>query len=282
MLAFIASTVALPIQNLNVDFFSPDTPTNCDVFLVGDRADTTDCSIADSWMDAFKPGKGLLAEGSVGYGWKNWRVEGAFARRVQPGSLGDTSGYQDLTPGASKAAEFVESWQGMKNISSSSVWANLFYDFNKGLIGKTKIRPFVGAGIGVTSLSMDYSAAWHRNPRPEALIALGKIPEAAGTLSAIKSETLNDKSFTAQVIVGLDIPLSERVSIGAQARYSRLLNDFFQEVAEYDVLRSHQSKRTPNGESVGYTVGVPEFNNFDVTVNLKISLNKKKKKTQKK
>ena len=275
------SGMTVPVQKLNVDFLSPDLPTNCDFFLVGVVPDSQDCSSSDIWSDVFKPGNGVTTGASFGYAWKNLRSEVELSYQTQSGSLGGTGGYEDLHPEASKSAEFVQSWQAMKSITSKTAAGNLYYDFNELPIGK--IRPFVGAGLGVSALSMDYTGVWHRNPDPWALAVLAKTPQAAGTLSAVRSQNLSDKSLTSNFMLGFDFPISRKVSIGAEGRYTQLINGgFYQDVESYDVLRSHPSRVRPSGDLVGYSVGVPDYKKVELRVSAKFYLGKKRGRNKKK
>ena len=268
--------MAIPTQTLNVDFTSPDRPTNCDVFLVGTVPASQKCSSSDIWEDKFKLGKGINTGASVGYAWKNLRAEAELSYQTHSGSLGESAGYEDLHAEATKSAEFVESWQAMKSVNSTTLGGNLYYDFNGISVGKKlKIRPFVGAGLGVSELSMDYNAIWHRNPNAAVLEGLGKTPKAAGTLSGVRSKNLRDRIYTPRFMVGLDIPISRRVTIGVEGRYSRLIGGgFSKDVETYDVLRSHASRLSPAGKTVGYSVMVPKHSNASVRVNVKFYLGK--------
>ena len=266
-------------EDVDANFYSPDVPTNCDGFLNTNPVplSSPECQVHDIWSDSFDRGSENVMGLQVGYAWENWRLEAELTRQNLAGGMG-VPGYTDLHPEATKAAEFLESNQAMRNIRSTGIWANAYYDFNTNSITGAKLRPFVGLGVGWQETAMDYSALWHRNPDPEVLKSLGKIPEAAGTLSLVRSETLKDQNPAAQAMVGLDYSIRKNVSVGIQAQYSKTLGEFSESKEQYDVLRSHPSLTSPGGEPTGYTVEVPEMDSLGVRMNVKVFLGNKKKK----
>ena len=269
--------VVLGSDKLKADFFSDDSPTNCDGFLNQNPLplSSDECQVHDYWSDSFDRGKGGLVGAQVGYAWKNWRVEGELTHKIQSGGLGEP-GYEDLGVGATKAAEFVESTQAIRDVRSNSLWANAYYDFDEiSFLGVTG-RPFLGAGVGWEDTSIDYHGLWHRNPDSDVLVGLGKIPEAAGTLSLVRSKKLRNQSAAYQAIAGIDFPLRDNVTLGVQVRYADAFKEFHQSADEYDILRSHESRVVPGGSTVGYAVTLPKKDSLSFRVQLKVFLGKRK------
>ena len=270
---------ALDTDRLKAVFFSDDSPTNCDGFLNQNPLplNSAECQIHDRWNDSFDRGDGVTVGAQLGYAWENWRLEGEFTHKAQSGGLGESSGYEDLSAGATKAAEFVESTQAIRNIRSNGLWVNTYYDFDEvSFLGIFDGRSFLGVGVGWEDTSLDYHGLWHRNPNSDVLVGLGKIPEAAGTLSLVRSKKLRDQNAAYQAIAGIDFPLRDNVTLGFQVRYSDTFSKFQQGSDKYDILRSHESSVVPGGSTVGYTLELPETDSLSFRVQLKVLLGKRK------
>ena len=49
------------------------------------------------------------------------------------------------------------------NLMSHNVFANLYYDYRS----DSKFTPYVGFGIGLAQVSVQYRTRWHRNPNAD-------------------------------------------------------------------------------------------------------------------
>ena len=137
-------------------------------FTTGNIGDGTTIDVADGtdygWETEFDTGSVLGAE--VGYrSGKGWRVglegtrseagveghEEALLGGTEIGLLDGAALVGDATPLGATVNDFLADGQG--DIVQKGVFLNGYYDFNAG----KRFRPYVGAGIGMVDVDVDYS-----------------------------------------------------------------------------------------------------------------------------
>ena len=163
-----------------------------------------------------------------------------------------------------KEAEFVLADEWLDEIEAHALFANIHYQLPFGVAGFT---PFVGAGAGMVEARAGYGAAYRRNADADVLMALGRHPAAAGTLSA-QDVTLKDRSAAYQILIGADRPIGRNLSVGATVRRMALLDDF-EDAAPPDVLRGHAPTVAPGGRQVANTIATRDLGCWSATVELR-------------
>ena len=133
---------------------------------------------------------GVAVGGSVGYDFGKFRLEGEFGKHfhsadrfniINDGGLGlGGTGNQNAASGKSNATHLM---------------LNAIMDFD-GLIGDSKIEPFIGGGLGITDV---------------------KWSNLATTSAGISSAS--DTVFGYQMFAGLRAPISESVELSLKYRY---------------------------------------------------------------
>ncbi|MDE2732421.1 MAG: hypothetical protein OXI38_13625 [Bacteroidota bacterium] len=125
--------------------------------------------------------------------------------------------------------------------------------------------PYVGAGAGLSRISMHYASTWYRNPDPTAIRTGDGLPNAdqirnnlAGTIS-IGNADLKDYVFAWQAMIGIDYFMTRRVSLGVKLRRV----DFAQFESDnivWDPLRSHPpNNRLDGSEPVDGVIGTADL-----------------------
>ena len=256
-------------RDMDTKFTSTDGPTNCDqhfssVTIGGDtlplRFDDPRCERGRGSLDnSFDLDSGPLLGLSAGYTWRGLRFEAEYFYRQHGGEHNGNT-----IEGDGKQQEFVQIGERVSDVKGHQFFGNVYYDF---LGVSPKLIPYIGGGVGVLLARMNYSIEGHRNPDREAMIALGRHPAAAGTLSS-DEEKLTDTIWGYQLIVGLDYPLTEKVLLGMKARYVEFVNDFKDDSA-FDRLRSHTSTVGPGGDEVRYRVKTDDWGFWGASLNLK-------------
>jgi len=141
---------------------------NTEEFITGNIGDGTRVIIADNtpfgWDTDFDTG--AVFGGEVGYrtrrGWRlgleatrsksdihaheNLRVNGA-----DPSILDASTFTGSMTPTGVTVEDFFANGQG--SIEQQGIFANAYYDFNRG----RRLRPYLGAGVGLLEVDVDYS-----------------------------------------------------------------------------------------------------------------------------
>lgn len=122
------------------------------------------------------------------------------------GAIGPTTTSSSTTISIATSGD-IETW---------SLMANLWYDFN---LGDSPITPFIGGGIGLAQLNMDYKAQVFapfndgRNP------LLTNLTGTASVSSAIYHVDDDDFAFAYQLGAGLGFSLGNGMMLSAQYRY---------------------------------------------------------------
>ena len=250
--------------------------TNCDQWLAGDTLNdgTTvplpleQCSprALPKRATKFDLGTGLLAGVNLGYALRDFRLEAEYFRREQSGERSALN-----VPGDPKQAEFVERSEKISDFRADHFFANVYYDFHNVL--SAKFTPYLGAGLGVMRVQMDYSGASIRTNDRSTLQALGRNRNAAG-LASLADEVLSDTLFGYQWIAGLDYAWSERFSVGLKLRYGGAFGDFEDGDNAWKPLRGHASTVGPPGTPghnlpIRYDIQADDLSFFGISLNFK-------------
>ncbi len=234
-------------QGLKIDGNDNDVPTRCDQILRGaegadntqfsditadsitNRTPTDGCGRGDSFGgDGVKVGTGIIGGGQAGYIFGNFRAEAEYVYRAH--GAGDRTG---TGIASDKDSEIRYASQGINNLSSHSLFANIYYDFLNG----SAITPYAGAGAGWSRVSMLYDVIFTRNHDPSTFS--DNTPDIAAGTTTRTEDRLTDNVFGWQVIVGSDYEIDKNWSIGLKFRYLRLGK--IEDGDRWDQLRSHES-----------------------------------------
>ena len=247
-------------------------PTNCDqwlgaaTLLDGTRVPlpASECQprTLPAAANEFDLGSGFAAGLNAGFRHGRMRFEAEYLHRRQEGEV-----LPLVVAGDSKQREFVRRDEAIGDVTSHGLLANLYWDLGRSLSNE-RLRPYLGAGLGAARVGIDYAATSIRNSDPQALLALGRNPNAAGTVSRA-DESLADTLWSWQLIGGVDFALGERRALVFKARYGGTFGAFEARGNVWEPLRGHASTVAPGGAPVRYdiTADAPRF--WAVTVGLK-------------
>ena len=265
----------------------PQTATQCDEFFIGDFPEqniprrSEDCNPSPSqFWNEVDGGTGILAGAALGYRLGDFRIEGEyFYRTTTHDGRSDTRiPGTDTTTTDKSEQELQIADGGVDDVLSHNFFANLYYDFNT----DSRFTPYVGAGVGVAQVSMDFFSRWQRNGDPDKIKTFNDTKKRtfdlldnerdrlhrrlAGT-TTIADRKLTDTLFGYQILAGVDYRVSDPVSIGLKFRWA----DFgeFKDEAEWDQLRSHDSAREPGGTRVRYFVMTDDIQFWGLSLNMK-------------
>ena len=142
----------------------------------------------------------------------------------------------------------------MDDVLSHNFFANLYYDYHS----DSKFTPYVGIGIGLAKVSVDYRTLWQRSTNPDEHRGLRDreghgTPDEAGIALNQKLRALtydqakmSDTLFGYQALAGVDYQVSEPLTIGLKFRYAMFGE--FEDESEYTKLRGHDVRgRNPPG-----------------------------------
>lgn len=215
------------------------------------------------WSNVFDGAGGILARGAVGYRFTDAgsvRIEVEyFFRETAHNETSASEGRGGVTA-AKLDGEVVVAEDRIGSVTSNNLFGNLYYDF----ISRSRVTPYVGVGAGVGFTSIDHGFLWVRNNDPDAIASVVPYFPAdrlddlrlvqqnlAGTTSSKQGE-LRDRLFGYQVLFGLDVALTEAVSVGVRGR--RVAFGKFSDGGELDRLRSHISSNRLDGSDPITTV----------------------------
>ena len=103
------------------------------------------------------------------------------------------------------------------SLSSQNVFANAYVDFP----GRSRVTPYVGAGVGIGLTKLDYGDLWARNPDPAAIGTAAGLPNEAeirrnlAATTTSKQAELHDRPTGDQVLGGVDYAMSDAQSRSA-------------------------------------------------------------------
>lgn len=260
----LGAAVAPQLNTLGTD---NDVPTNCDQHWppvsVGGVSlplplDHPSCARSqDTWRSSVDIGTGSRMGFGVGYAFPRWRLETGYVWRQHAGGsdVGENVG--------DKTVEFSYSAERFSAIETGELFASALRVFPLGAM-----TPYAGLGLGTINASIHYSTAWHRNPDPAALIAHGRHPAAAGTLTA-EEETLSDSLWAYRLIAGVDFPLRRQGAyLALEAQYVGVSGELA-DGDTWDSLRSHASSAAPGGVPVRYTIHTEDLGYWSVGLRLR-------------
>lgn len=243
-------------------------PTNCDRWLDGHDFDgdgvddvplpagqcaprALPASANDIGLDA-----GLLAAASIGFARRRLRMEVEYLHRRQSGATASL-----VVPGDPKQQEFVRREETADDVRANGLFANLYWAFPPAAGGNW--TPYIGAGVGALRVALDYAATSVRTSDADALIALGRNPNAAGVTSRANA-TLSDTLAGWQFMAGARYRLGERRSLNLKLRYTDALRDFSARGNRWRTLRDHASTVAPGGAPVRYDIDAGGFGSWSV------------------
>ena len=253
-----------------------DTPTLRST-CVTTRAEADQYS-GDQWASDLKGGTGVLAGVALGYRLWSFRVEGEYVYR--------STTHDDLDPEtrlgdgstATDSAELAALAFGVDDVRSHNFFANLYYDYRS----DSTWTPYVGVGVGVSRVALDYFGRFQRSHDPADIatftnrdgspctetdcLALNRRLAGATTIGR---GTLSDTLVGYQVLAGVDYQVSEPVSLGLKVRWADF-GAFQSEPREWDQLRSHASVLDPAGTlRVRYTARTEDMQFWGVSLTMK-------------
>ena len=252
-----------------------DVATTCDRIIDMNASCTRTGNEGDRWMNPVDGGTGILAGFSLGYRLGAFRGEGEYFYRT---ATHDSRSLTQVTD-ENLRRKFIDELDnvdgGVDDVLSHNFFANLYYDFNM----NSRLTPYIGVGVGVAQVSMDYFKRWQRSPDPRCIstftgggtgcnamnAADPRNEKLAGT-TTIADRKLTDTLFGYQLLAGMDYQISDPVSIGLKFRWA----DFgeFEGGAEWDQLRSHDS-HNGDGVRVRYKVMTDDIRFWGLSLNMK-------------
>ncbi len=250
-------------------------PTNCDQWLpeavLGD--DTTvplpidQCAprTLPASPNSFDLGASWLAGVSGGYAMGRLRLEAEYFHRRQGGET-----LELVVPGDPKQPEFTERSERVDGLRGHNVFVNLYAGFRHPQADRDRrVQPFIGGGVGWMQTRLDYGATSIRTSDRDALLALGRNPNAAGTTSRADA-TLTDSLPGYQVLAGFDYVLTDRQALTFKVRYADAFREFDSTGNEWQTLRDHPSTVGPGGAPVRYGISSRNLGFWAVTAGFKV------------
>ena len=250
-------------------------PTNCDQWLgAATLPDGTAVPLPAAQCqprplpaagNGFDLGSGLAAGLNVGMVRGALRLEAEYFHQRRDGEV-----LPLVVAGDPKQREFVRRDEEIGDVASHGVFVNAYYDFDAiGAAGR--VRPYVGVGLGAARVDIDYAGTSMRNSDRNALLALGRNPNAAGTTSRA-DESLSDTLARWQFLAGADLALGERRSLTFKLRYGAAFDAFEADGNPWRPLRGHESTVAPGGAPVRYDLRVEDLDGWAATIGLKVML----------
>ena len=268
-----------------------DAPTGfpgvlCDTRIFPERPASDYCGegAPRKWgpaKESFDGGSGILAGLAVGYRLGSFRVEGEyFYRGTRYGSTDEPVFSDGWKPRRypSDTTQYLDGVEdAVDNLMSHNVFANLYYDYRT----DSKFTPYVGVGLGLARVSVDYRTRWHRNPNGESdhgypgslsrqrkrtIYAAELNKRLAGLLSNDEA-TMTDTLFGYQALAGVDYQVSEPLTIGLKFRYAMFGE--FEDDSDYTRLRGHDSMAGDPREPVTYYIRTDDIQFWGVSLNMK-------------
>ena len=192
------------------------------------------------------------------------RVEGEYFYR--------TTTYNDRTGARvgdevslGKVDQEIETVEGgLDDVLSHNFFGNLYYDF----ASKSRFTPYLGIGVGVALVSLDYSSRWKRNDNPDFITTFmdRDLNEKLAGTTTIGTAKLSDRLFGYQVLGGGDYKVNDSISVGIKFRWADFAE--FMNGAEWDQLRSHASTNDRE-DRVIYTATTSDVQFWSISFNMK-------------
>ena len=219
-------------------------------------------------FESFDGAVGVMTGAVAGYQWKAVRLEAEYFYRttnVQATAVPTSATYD---PRDETQLAFVQ--DRIDTVSGHHGFVNLYYD--------VPLSPawtvYLGAGIGVAAVDVQYSTNWQRSEDPDEIQVFDpSTPEGlalntklAGTASYDRS-VMQDTLMGYQVLAGVDYRLTDHLSIGLKARWTDL--NQFRDEAPYTRLRGHESVAGYPPQPVGYYIATNDIDFFGLTFTTK-------------
>ncbi len=221
---------------------SDDWGTKCDKIINPEEKEVGDDCLAppplSDWWNEVDRGVGILAGVTLGYRWGNLRPEGEYLYRITTYDDRSNTGVGDAVLVGKVDQELQVADGGVDDVLSHNFFANLYYDFTS----DSRFTPYLGVGVGVAQVSLDYFSRWQRNGDPEAIktfVDRELRDKLAGTTS-IAMAKLSDRLPGYQVLGGVDYQVSDPFTMGLKFRWADF-GEFSEHGREWDQLRSHDS-----------------------------------------
>ncbi len=245
-----------------------DRPSRCDGFVNPQYALLPGCTdpnrsidAVDRWTSDFGSASGLFAGAAVGYRFSpRLRLELEYAHRqaaydersniVAPNG----TAYVDIF-----GPEIPRAEERVGTAAAHHGFLNLLVDFPN----ESRATPYVGAGAGVAWMRLDYTSYWARAIDPATIATAAGLPNEeevrrnlAGTVTLAQA-TLRDRLSGYQILAGVGIGLSDRLTLDVSARFVRFSR--LEDGDGYVRLRSHVSNlRADGSEPVEYRTGTDD------------------------
>lgn len=225
---------------------------------------------AAAWgaKESFDGGSGILAGLAVGYRVGAFRVEGEyFYRGTRYGSTAEPVFPDGWTP--SDSTQYNDGVEdAVDNLMSHNLFANLYYDYRTA----SRFTPYVGGGIGLAQVSVQYRTRWHRNPNGDEITVIpatygAELNQRLAGLLSHDEATMTDTLFGYQVLAGVDYQVSDPLTIGLKFRYA-MFGEFEDESA-YTKLRGHASVAGNPPRPVTYYIQTDDIQFWGVSLNMK-------------
>lgn len=247
-------------------------PVRCDVTLNPDRIQVEEGQCSDDpvpWgplKESFDGGLGILAGVALGYRMGNFRIEGEYFYRNAAHDGTDVPRNADYDPSTLPQFETVQ--DAVDDVLTHNFFANLYYDFHS----DSKFTPYLGMGVGLASVTVEYRTLWHRSGISQTKVFDNSQggqelnQKLAGTITGDRAK-LSDLLFGYQALAGVDYQVSDPVSIGLKFRWA----DFgeFKDESHYDSLRNHASVAGNPPVPVTYYVRTDDIQFWGVSLNVK-------------
>lgn len=261
-----------------------DVPTTCDGYFV---TGVSECNPSPTaWSNDLDGGTGILAGAALGYRLGDFRVEGEYFYRTTTHDTRSNNSVGDADTQRKEEQEIEIAESGVDDVLSHNFFANLYYDFNT----DSRFTPYVGVGVGVAQVSLDYFSRWKRNGDPrfistfpvkksaayqnaspmqkQTMNAANPMNRQLAGTTTIADKKLTDTLFGYQILAGVDYRVSDPVSIGLKFRWADF-GEFESERHEWDQLRGHESARAPGGRRVLYKVMTDDIRFWGLSLNVK-------------
>ena len=285
----VAVAPEMDVQTGGFDDWTTDAPYGypgvlCDLTIYPESPGVEPCGDdPDKWgpgNESFDGGSGILAGLAVGYRLGSFRVEGEyFYRGTRYGSTDEPGFPDEMEPdGVWYPSESTQYNDGVEdavdNLMSHNVFANLYYDYRS----DSKFTPYVGVGIGLARVSVDYRTRWWRNPNGDEIKVIkdehintqftaAELNDRLAGLLSNDEATMTDTLFGYQALAGVDYQVSEPLTIGLKFRYAMFGE--FEDDSEYTNLRGHPSEAGDPRRPVTYYIRTNDIQFWGVSLNMK-------------
>lgn len=259
---------ALFAPAITVSLSDNDWSTRCDLLInpLGVEAGTECDRHPPPTESSNTSGRATGLTAGLVAGYSRGRVSGEFEYRYRTAGHHDYTATvigDDITLG--KADEELErAIGGVGDASAHSLMANVVVRF-----GNRRVTPYLGAGAGVSRMTIDFFSLWKRNGDPARIRTFADPvlrAKLAGT-TTLGAALLVDYLPGFQVLAGADIRVADRVNLSVKLRRASF-GEFRSDPREWDQLRSHEST-VGRGERILYQVRTADTGAWTITVGLR-------------